>query len=44
MPLSFDDNKVLKVQLDMLTFFQVCRNMDWNLYVLKQNIVSGRTN
>ena len=26
--LSFDDNKVLKVQLDMLIFFQVCRTID----------------
>ena len=26
--LSFDDNKVLKVQLDMLIFFQVCRTIN----------------
>ena len=26
-PLSFDDNKVLKYQLDMLIFVQVCRTI-----------------
>jgi len=26
-PLSFDDNKVLKFQLDMLIFVQVCRTI-----------------
>jgi len=26
--LSFDDNKVLKVQLDMLIFIQVCKTID----------------
>jgi len=26
--LSFDDNKVLKSQLDMLIFVQVCRTID----------------
>jgi len=26
--LSFDDNKVLKFQLDMLIFVQVCRTID----------------
>jgi len=26
--LSFDDNKVLKVQLDMLIFVQACRTID----------------
>jgi len=26
--LSFDDNKVLKVQLDMLIFVQVCNTID----------------
>jgi len=29
--LSFDDNKVLKCQLDMLIFVQVCRTIDKNL-------------
>jgi len=26
--LSFDDNNVLKIQLDMLIFVQVCRTID----------------
>lgn len=26
-PLGFNDNKVLKEQLDILTFVQVCRNI-----------------
>ena len=29
--LSFDDNKVLKVQLDMLIFVQLSRTIDLNL-------------
>ena len=29
--LSLDDNKVLKCQLDMLIFVQVCRTIDKNL-------------
>jgi len=29
--LSFDDNKVLKIQLNMLIFVQVCRTIDKNL-------------
>jgi hypothetical protein len=29
--LSFDDNNVLKVQLNMLIFVQVCRTIDQNL-------------
>ena len=31
-PLSFDDNNVLKCQLDMLILVQVCRTIDKNLY------------
>jgi len=31
--LRFDDNKVLKVQLDMLISVQVCRTIDKNLNV-----------
>jgi len=31
-PLSFDDNKVLKSQLDMLIHVQVCSTIDKNLY------------
>jgi len=27
-PLSFDDNKVLKVQLDILIFVQVCMTIN----------------
>jgi len=42
--LRFDDNKVLKVQLDMLISVQVCRTIDKNLNVWKQGIGSGRTN
>jgi len=30
-PISFDDNKVLKSQLDMLIFVQVWRTIDKNL-------------
>jgi len=41
--LSLKDNKVLKVQLDMIIFVQVCRTIVYNLYVLKQSIGSGRT-
>jgi len=40
-PLSFDDNKVLKCQLDMLIFVQVCRNIVKNY---KSSIDSERTN
>jgi len=29
--LSFDDNKILKDQLDMLIFIQVCMTIDKNL-------------
>ena len=29
--LNFDDNKVLKSQLDVLIFVQVCRTIDKNL-------------
>ena len=39
--LSFHDNKVLKCQLDMLIFVQVCRIVDTNLY---SSIGSERTN
>jgi len=39
-PLSFDDNKLLKSQLDMLIYVQVCRTIDKKLY---QDIGSGRT-
>jgi len=39
-PLCFDDNKVLKSQLDMLIFVQVCRTIDKNLY---QDFGSKRT-
>ena len=39
--LSFDDNKVLKCQLDMLIFVQVCRTIVKNY---KSNIGSKRTN
>jgi len=38
--LRFDDNKVLKSQLNMLIFVQVCRTIDKNLC---QDIGSGRT-
>ena len=40
---SFDDNKVLKSQLDMLIFVHVCRTINKNLYVLNSCIGSGRT-
>ena len=40
-PLSFDDNKVLKCQLDMLTFVQVCRTIVNNYMSI---IGYGRTN
>jgi len=40
-PWSFEDNKVLKSQLDMLIFVQVCRTIDKNLH---SNIGSERTN
>jgi len=39
-PLSFDDNKVLKRQLDVLIFVQVCMTINKNLC---QDIGSGRT-
>jgi len=39
-PLSFDYNKVIKSQLDMLIFVQVCRTIDKNLY---QDYGSRRT-
>jgi len=41
--LSFDDNKVLKSQLDILIFVQVCRTIYKNLYVLNSSIGSEGT-
>jgi hypothetical protein len=40
-PLSFDDNKVLKCQLDMLIFVQLCRTIVKNY---KSSVGSERTN